>query len=159
MVITVIFENFTTVFSLWSKINDTPQVSNRGRFRERCSLVAPSRKEVEEQRPSQRLLERKIYLLITDRMREHIKLLKYCQQWWLKQVCWRQELVLANSNAWQTFPSLFTDLNHHQHTILTSLKNFDGGEKSPALVMALILVKINPLLYFHIFEIFGQCIM
>ena len=73
-------------------------MSNRGRFRERCSLVAPSRKEVEEQRPSQRLLERKIYLLITDRMREHIKLLKYCQQWWLKQVCWRQELVLANSN-------------------------------------------------------------
>ena len=69
-------------------------MSNRGRFRERCSLVAPSRKEVEEQRPS------------------------------------------------------------HQHTILTSLKNFDCGEKSPALVMALILVKINPLLYFHIFEIF-----
>ena len=73
-------------------------MSKRGRFRERCSLVAPSRKEVEEQPPSQRLLERKIYLLITDRMREHIKLLKHCQQWWLKQVCWWQELVLANSN-------------------------------------------------------------
>ena len=57
-------------------------------------------------------------------------------------------------HAWQTFPSLFTDLNHHQHTILTSLKDFDGGEKSPALVMALILVKINPSLYFHIFKIF-----
>ena len=67
--------------------------------------------------------------------------------------------LIVCTHAWQTFTSSFTDLNHHQHTILTSLKNFDGGEKSPALVMALILVKINPSLYFHMFEIFGQCIM